>query len=234
MPEYSLTRACRTITGALCQIGASPESIDALVITHEHSDHIRGVGIFARRYKTPIYANARTWEAMQPDVGEIPAGCIRIFETGRDFYIKDMNVLPFKTPHDAAESVGYCFQCREGKVGLMTDIGHITQGIVNNLKGSSFLLLESNYDKDMLLNGRYPQFLKERIAAPNGHLSNAECKNLLEKVISPALKCVMIGHISEENNRHALAIDCAKKALFDTSVTLLDCFQTSKTKTVEV
>lgn len=150
------------------------------------------------------------------------------------FEVGDLTVQPFRIPHDAAYPVGYSIFKDGIRAGFATDIGHITQGIVNNLKGSSFLLLESNYDRDMLINGRYPAFLKQRIAAPNGHLSNAECENLIEKLMSPALKCVMIGHISEENNKHSLAVGCAKKALLNTSVTLLDCFQTAKTKTVEV
>ena len=205
--------ACRTITGALCQIGASPESIDALVITHEHSDHIRGVGIFARRYKTPIYANARTWEAMQPYVGEIPAGCIRIFETGRDFYIKDMNVLPFKTPHDAAESVGYCFQCREGKVGLMTDIGHITAKLLNAVQGADLLLIEANHDVETLKMGSYPYVLKRRILGDEGHLSNDSAGLALIKLYAMGLRNAILGHLSKENNSEAMAMDTVRTHL---------------------
>ena len=212
----------------LADFNLSVGDLNCVLITHEHSDHISGLG----KISVPVISAHKTLTQIARRFDGLRFVDTANFDLG--FEVGDLTVQPFRIPHDAAYPVGYSIFKDGTRAGFATDIGHITQGIVNNLKGSSFLLLESNYDKDMLINGRYPQFLKERIAAPNGHLSNAECKNLLEKVISPALKCVMIGHISEENNRHALAIDCAKKALFDTSVTLLDCFQTSKTKTVEV
>lgn len=202
--------------------------LTCVLITHEHSDHISGLG----KISVPVISARQTITQIARHFDGLRFVDTENFDLG--FEVGDLTVQPFRIPHDAAYPVGYSIFKDGTRAGFATDIGHITQGIVNNLKGSSFLLLESNYDKDMLINGRYPAFLKQRIAAPNGHLSNAECENLIEKLMSPALKCVMIGHISEENNKHSLAVGCAKKALLNTSVTLLDCFQTAKTKTVEV
>ncbi|OQB23489.1 MAG: putative metallo-hydrolase YycJ [Firmicutes bacterium ADurb.Bin182] len=202
-----------TVTNALAKIGVAPETLNAILITHEHSDHISGVGVLSRKYKLPVYANERTWNAMREKIGYIPPKLVRVFETDRDFYIKELNVLPFSTPHDAAEPIGYCFSYRNKKVSIMTDIGHVTNRMLDIIEHSSLLLLEANHDVEMLLAGSYPYHLKRRILSDTGHLSNENAGKALAKLYLRGLRNVILGHLSRENNLEPLALETVKMVL---------------------
>lgn len=203
----------KSIEQALGQAGIPPETLSALLITHEHTDHIRGVGAMARRYRLPVYANAATWEAMEDKLGKLPPSVLRVFETGRNFYLKELNILPFATPHDAAESVGYAFTYKGCRMCSVTDVGHVDHSLLDILAGSRLLFLESNHDEDMLKAGPYPYQLKRRILSERGHLSNNSAGKALCKLYARGVRNVILGHLSRENNYEELALATVKSAL---------------------
>jgi phosphoribosyl 1,2-cyclic phosphodiesterase len=197
----------RTISDGLGSIGILPETLDAILVTHEHSDHIKGIGILSRRYHIPVYANARTWDAMGQQVGEISFGLKRIFETGVSFYIKSLEIQPFTIPHDAAEPVGYRIFYGGHSIATATDVGYMTGNLLANLSGADLILLESNHDPEMLRNNaHYSAQLKTRILGKHGHLSNADCAEALVKLYSTGVRHVILGHLSKENNTPELAL----------------------------
>ncbi len=201
------------ITKALVSCRISPDNIDAILVTHEHSDHIKGVGVLSRKYGIPVYANAKTWEVMTPLIGNISGRHIRIFDTGHDFFIGDINIRPFSIPHDCIEPVAYSFHAGGRKLSVATDIGHITPSVESELKNSDLVLIESNHDIDMLRNGSYPAHLKKRILGSNGHLSNESCGDLLTELSKHGLKRAILGHLSNENNTEFLASSTVRNVL---------------------
>ena len=206
--------SCARICGELRSIGADPADIGAMLITHEHVDHIRGAGIFARKYGSAIYATAGTWRAVGDKLGEIPEDCRRVIEPGTDFFIGDINIQPFATPHDAAQSVGYVLSTPTGaQFALATDIGCVQSGWLNTISGCAAVLLESNYDPGMLQAGRYPYDLKRRIMSRKGHLSNDDAAEAALSLISQGAQQLVLGHLSKENNFPELALRCTLSAL---------------------
>ncbi|HHW57142.1 MAG TPA: MBL fold metallo-hydrolase [Clostridia bacterium] len=196
----------KTIENALRSIGVDPHSLSAILITHEHRDHIIGAGILSRRYNIPIYANKATWEAMKRGIKEIKDDNRRYFATGEIFEIGEVKIMPFKKPHDAAEPVGFSFKAGGKKVSIATDLGYMTRGVANNLMDSDIVLLEANHDVQMLINGSYPWPLKKRILSDVGHLSNdAAGETLLKLFKMKTIGMVFLGHLSKNNNRPELA-----------------------------
>ncbi|MCE5234608.1 MAG: MBL fold metallo-hydrolase [Clostridiaceae bacterium] len=201
------------LTRALGGIGVEPKSVDALLITHEHSDHVSGAGVFSRKYDVPVYANRGTWEGMLPCVGRIEPRNVRVFETNRDFYIQGVNVTPFKTPHDARESVGYRIDCGGKRLCVMTDIGVVEPRLLDAAEGADLLLIEANHDVDMLRMGRYPYVLKRRILSDVGHLSNESAGKALAKLYLRGLRRAILGHLSLDNNIEELALATVREML---------------------
>lgn len=201
------------IEEALHAIGVSPDTLSAILVTHEHSDHVRGVGVLSRRFDIPVYANAACFTAMQPITGDIRPHCTRIFETGRDFFIGDINVTSFLIPHDAAEPVGYTFQHGKHSVGVLTDIGHMDEHLLDAVEHSDILLLEANHDIDMLKAGSYPYPLKQRILSRRGHLSNEDSARALCRLYVRGLRNAILGHLSAENNDERVAMSTVAMAL---------------------
>ncbi|MBE5780683.1 MAG: MBL fold metallo-hydrolase [Clostridiales bacterium] len=207
-----------TIEKALKQNGIDPASIGGILVTHEHSDHIAGLGPFSRRYNVPIYANLPTWDAMSLKIGNIAEKNARIFNPGQDFYIGDMGIHPFLTPHDSAKSVGYSIFYKGKQFTYMTDIGHFGNDLLNEAKGADLVFLESNHDIDLLKNGRYPAYLKRRILSTKGHLSNKDAADALVKLCNTGVRKVMLGHLSKENNTEELARDTALSAMLSAGI----------------
>ncbi len=197
----------------LKEIGIMPDEVAALLVTHEHIDHIKGAGIFSRKHNTPIYANAETWRAMNGHVGKIKEENIRVINTGEPFIIEDIKVGSFATSHDAAESVGYVFENAENKVSIATDLGEISNKIFEAVSGSSVILLEANYDLNMLEIGPYPYELKRRIKGKNGHLCNDVAGEFAAELVKAGVKEIVLGHLSQENNHPKLAYQTVKNAL---------------------
>ena len=210
----------KTLCQAMCKAGISPAEIDALVITHEHSDHTKGVGVVARKYNIPVFATNGTWLAMENAVGEIPDGCRQVLNRAIPFVIGDITVNAFDIPHDAAEPVGYSFECDGYKAAVATDIGVMTEALLEKLKGSHTILLESNYDLYMLEAGTYPYELKCRIKGDKGHLCNEDAALTARDLVKSGTKKIILGHISPENNYPDLAFETTKLCLSGNGITV--------------
>ena len=210
----------KTITGALNAIGVDPATLDGLLITHEHSDHIKGAGILSRKYHLPVYATGPTWQAMEKQLGEIYPGLRREFAKGDDFYIGEAGIATFPIPHDAACPVGYRVWHGPVSLSTATDLGHFTKPVLESIAGSDLVLLESNHDPDMLrANPHYSQALKNRILSNRGHLSNESCALALEQLVNTGVRHVVLGHLSGENNLPELAYNTACQHLMDIGFT---------------
>ncbi len=203
----------KTVLGALSSIGINPGTLSGILITHEHSDHVSGAGVLARKLGIPIYANAGTWAAMEGKIGHIDSRQRRVFCTGEDFYMDDINIMPFKTPHDAAESVGFYLESHGRSVCVATDIGHMTEAIYDYLKQADIVLLESNHDREMLRSCSYAPSLKKRIAGKDGHLSNDECAKTLLRLCAEGVKTAILGHLSGEANTPDTALRASEALL---------------------
>lgn len=203
----------KKITEGLAELHLTGNDIDALFITHEHVDHIKGAGILSRRFDIPIFATADTWAAMEDSLGKIAPSNKRIVYADEVCAVNDICVKPFAIPHDAAEPVGYTIFGGEKKIALATDIGHVTDTIRENIEGSDLLLLESNHDVEMVKKGSYPWHLKQRILGERGHLSNAAAGELLAEIMTGKMKYVFLGHLSDENNNPHLAYETVEEIL---------------------
>ena len=164
----------------LKSIGVSPDSIKYIILNHEHSDHIKGAGIYARKFRVPVYLNSGTYKKSRYKMGRIDD--LSFFESDKAFDIEDMTFEPFLISHDASSPVGFCIYYQGKKIGLATDLGVVTKLVEEKLKKSDMLIIESNHDEEMLITGPYPWFLKQRIRSNVGHLSNTESNELLESI----------------------------------------------------
>jgi phosphoribosyl 1,2-cyclic phosphodiesterase len=191
----------------LSEVGIDPATLDAIIVTHEHSDHINGVGTLSRRYKLPVYANCATMESIsKPKAKEV-------FKTGDEFYIRDARIEPFSVVHDAADPVGFAIYASGLKLVICTDLGRVTTLVRQHLSGANAILLESNHDLEMLQSCSYTWELKQRIASTHGHLSNETAGQLIEEIMHPDLFHIVLGHLSENSNTPALALDTANRYL---------------------
>ena len=211
----------KKICEALASINSSIEDIDAILITHEHSDHVQSLGLLSKKYNIPIYINEETFNALSNAQKEkISEDKINFFINDKEFYFNDLTIKPFSIPHDAANPCGYNIHNGKRKISIATDLGHINDSILNNLKNSSFILLESNYDPSILQVSKYPYSLKERIKGPKGHLSNETAGKLISALSSNELKEVMLGHLSKENNFPELAYQTVTEELMRNNIDL--------------
>ncbi len=195
-----------------------PRSLTAILISHEHSDHIQGAGVFARRYQLPVYISRETWRAAGTFLGKIET--YRYFECGSGFVIGELDIHPFSLSHDAADPAGFTFTRSGLKIGLATDLGVATTMVKENLKGCQVLILEANHDPEMLIEGRYPWPVKQRIKGRTGHLSNNDTRQLLAELKHDGLAHVVLAHLSHENNTCEKALSVAGEALGVSHTTL--------------
>jgi len=188
-----------------------PESLDAIVVSHEHSDHIQGAGALSRRYQLPVYINEPTLTVAKTQLGTI---CETIkFRSGASFCIGDLQIHPFSVSHDASDSVGFTVQVGASKVGVATDLGTATQLVCHHLRACSLIILEANHDPKMLEDGPYPWHVKQRIQSRLGHLSNEASRDLLGEVSHSGLRHVILAHMSETNNKAEKALSVVGEAL---------------------
>lgn len=194
-------------------IGVHPGDLTAILVTHEHIDHIRGVGVLSRKFDLPVYATPGTWMAMSDKLGSIAEKNRRTFDPEVNFFLGDIDVLGFPTPHDAAEPCGYAFEQSGARFALATDIGCVREGWFKYVEGADAVLLESNYDPDMLQAGPYPYDLKKRILSRRGHLSNDDAGETAARLVRSGARQIVLGHLSKENNFPELALKSAEIAL---------------------
>ena len=178
--------------------GLCPENLSAIVVTHEHNDHIQGVGVLARRFSLPVFMTERTHRAAPRTVGKI--GDLHPVCCGTPFSVGTLDLHPFSTSHDAADPAGFTVTGNGVKIGMATDLGIATALVREHLQGCRGLILEANHDPEMLINGPYPWPLKQRISSRTGHLANPDTRNLLEEIVHDRLHHVVLAHLSEENN----------------------------------
>ncbi|WP_353094672.1 MBL fold metallo-hydrolase [Tissierella praeacuta] len=208
----------KRIEELLSSIGVSPCALDGILVTHEHIDHVRGVGVFSRRYDLPIYANGNTWMGMEKTIGKIQEKNIKVFTSEEHFDIKDIGVYPVNIFHDALEPVGYIFFYNEIKISIITDTGKVNDSMKSKMKDSNLYLLESNHDIDMLKNGSYPWPLKQRILSSSGHLSNDDAGATLGEIIRGKEEIVLLGHLSRDNNTPDLAYKTVRNLLLNQGI----------------
>ncbi len=206
------------IQKALAEVDIDPQKLSGILVTHEHRDHIHGVGVLARRFKLPVYANAGTWQAMASDLGKLADDQKRIFDTGKPFDIDDLLIGSFAISHDAAEPVGFTLSDGLTSMGIATDTGTPTSAMMRALSGKPLVVLESNHDLDMLQTGPYPYPLKRRIAGDLGHLSNKDAGKTAVDLVESGTTHVVLAHLSHENNFPELAYNTAKAALSDEGI----------------
>lgn len=202
----------KKIEEGLDKIGLTGDDITAILITHEHVDHIQGLGVFCRKYQVPIYATGGTVKGIldYKGLGKLPDGLLHEIKVGEPFEIQDMQVYPFAISHDANEPSAYRIECDGKKIAIATDLGEYDDTIVANLQGLDGILLEANHDVHMVEVGPYPYPLKQRVLGRRGHLSNELSGRLLCDILHDKLQFIVLGHLSKENNFPELALETVK------------------------
>ncbi len=219
--------SARRTANALEHLHLQTNKLDALIISHDHSDHAANIGVLCRKFNIPVFATSDTYDQilahrknyiMSGTMSEqtaLPQGSI-LFEAGGSFRIGDIHVQPFAAPHDATDSCNFIFSQQDNlaqKLGIITDRGYVCNMLINKLASVTTLVLESNHDKDMLFNGPYPPALKWRIHGRHGHLSNSDAVDVIRQIMHPDFKNLILAHLSEENNTPQLAYQNMKKFL---------------------
>lgn len=202
--------SARELRKRLDQIDVDVATLNALLVTHEHTDHVRGLGPLIRQTNLPVYLQTDLARKL-PDVGK--PECVREFVDGEEFTINDLTIRPFAITHDSLAPVGFTLTGEQGKVGVATDLGVATRLVTECLSGCRALVLETNHDEELLRDGPYPWKLKERVRSNRGHLSNKAGGSLLQSLLWQGLETVFLGHLSETNNRPELALEAVNHVL---------------------
>ncbi|MCI8835849.1 MAG: MBL fold metallo-hydrolase [Ruminococcus sp.] len=202
----------KRIDAGLKDLEIKGEELKGILVTHEHSDHIQGLGVFSRKYKVPIYATQGTIEGIQSSssLGKLPEGLLHPIQTDQEFLLGDLLVHPFSVSHDANAPCGYRITCGKKAAAVATDLGKYDAYVVDRLQGLDAVLLEANHDVHMLEVGGYPYYLKRRILGERGHLSNELSGRLLCDILHDGLQYIVLGHLSRENNYPRLAYETVK------------------------
>jgi phosphoribosyl 1,2-cyclic phosphodiesterase len=210
--------SCRETFKRMKAIGEDPHSLSAILITHEHCDHVYGLRVLAKKLNVPVFMTALThhaWEkTLRDEDGEYPElERLEAFSSGRSFQVGDIAVTPFTIPHDAADPVGFTFRAEGIKVGVATDIGYLPVSVIDHLRGCDALVLESNHDLEMLRGGPYPWSVKQRVMSRVGHLSNEALAEFFASDYDGGAAYVVLAHLSEQNNHPEIARGAAERAL---------------------
>jgi phosphoribosyl 1,2-cyclic phosphodiesterase len=203
---FSFRETCKRLTA----IGEDPQRIDAVLISHEHSDHVAGLPQLAKRLKAPIYLTGMTndaldWNSVEPK--------LELFDAGQRLTIGDIDIDTFTVPHDAVDPVAFCFRSQGVKVGVVTDLGYMPESVRRQIDGCVLLIIESNHDLDMLKVGPHPWFVKQRVMSRVGHLSNEAVSDFLSTDFDRSTQVVILSHLSDANNHPAIARLFAESAL---------------------
>jgi len=207
--------SCKKIESGLTEFGIDPGEISGILVTHEHIDHVQGIGTFTKKYRVPIYSTIETFAALKkiPSGKAIPVELMMNIEGDASFSIGDIGVEVTEISHDAAHPVCYRFTDGTRTIAMATDLGLYDEKIIKHMSGSDVIYIESNYDPEMLLVGPYPYYLKQRIDGQRGHLSNEVSAELVSKVLHPGLKKIVLAHLSRENNFPEIAFQTHKNSL---------------------
>lgn len=210
--------SCREICRRMAVSGIAPESIDAVLITHEHSDHVGGLNVLAKKFGLTVFmteATHRAWvKQYKNSAGEkVKAERLETFHSGHKFHVGDIEVMPFTIPHDAVDPVGFTFHTEGVKLGFVTDLGYMPESIKNHLKGCDGMVVESNHDLEMLRGGPYPWAVKQRVMSRVGHLSNDALAEFLSTDYDGSAAFLVLAHLSEANNHPEIARTAAERAL---------------------
>ncbi len=207
------------IKNALDNIDVDPDIIHGILVSHEHSDHVKGVGVLMRRYGVKLYVNELTWSAMKHKVGEVNEESIIFFKSNESLTIGDITVKPFSISHDAADPVGFSFSIETAKVCVATDLGVASDEIVKEISDCDLLMIEANHDEEMLKMGKYPYYLKRRILSEDGHISNEYAGELVvEAARGGRVNQVLLGHLSKENNFPELAYETVRQVVENSNI----------------
>lgn len=207
--------SAKKVTEGLHNLSIKPEEINAILITHEHSDHIAGLGVLLRKYGIPVYGTNKTLEAVSryKNLGKVDFSLFHGIEPDQSFVIEDLTIKPVSTWHDAADPVCYTLTDGQKKVSIATDLGDFDEHIVESLSDADAMLIEANHDIRMLEVGPYPYYLKQRILGKRGHLSNERGGQLVKALLNNHIKGIYLGHLSKENNYPDLAFEAVKSEL---------------------
>ena len=203
----------RVMKQRLADLDLAMEDVKAICVTHEHKDHIAGLSVMAKRHPTPIYGNTGTIEAIESQSKKPLSISWNIFTNGSAFDVGPFLIEAFSVPHDAYDPVGFIVQCEEIRIGLVSDAGVITNLVRERLRGCHVLVLEANYDEQLLQDSERPWYIKQRIMGRQGHLSNTQAAELLEEIAGPTLQQVFLVHLSEDCNRTELALKAVQAGL---------------------
>jgi phosphoribosyl 1,2-cyclic phosphodiesterase len=203
--------SAKQIVLSLEKINVNIKTIEAILVTHEHTDHIKGIKVLASKYNIPVFSTQKTWTKLSQS--DIAATLKNTFEIDKEFSVGNIKVLAFSTPHDAIDPCGFNFFYGNEKVTLATDLGHINNYLLEKMEKSNTILLEANHDIEMLKAGSYPWPLKQRILGDYGHLSNITSALTIEYLIKTGTKNFILGHLSQENNFPELALETIKSRL---------------------
>ena len=201
----------KEIERRMAERGLSPQALSGIVVSHEHGDHIRGVGVMSRRYGLPVYMTRGTAEAAGDRVGRLTT--IHHFAPGTAFSVDGLTFRPFSTSHDASDSAGFTVSADGAKVGIATDLGIATSVVRTHLAGCGVLIIEANHDPRMLIDGPYPWHLKQRVRGRTGHLSNESSRDLLGELVHDGLSHVVLAHLSDRNNTADKALAAVAPAI---------------------
>lgn len=208
----------KQIEARLAEINVDPTTLSAILVTHEHIDHVKGVGVLARRYQVPVYINGPTLKNLPSSVGKIPETLVHILETASSLELEDLHIESFAISHDAAEPMMYSFQQGKDRLAIVTDLGYVNQRIIDQVSGVDVLIWESNHDVDMLRIGPYPWNIKRRILSDLGHLSNQDSGEALTEIVKGMGESVHLAHLSNDNNVVELAHLTVQDILEDTGL----------------
>lgn len=210
--------SCTDTIKRLELLNINPREISGIFVTHEHSDHIKGIEVFARKFATKVYAHEKLWEVLESKLIKLNPQQFQVFSHA-DFDIEDLHISTVELPHDSHYCTGYTFNTNQKKISIITDLGYTNLQILNHIKDSRLIYLESNHDVEMLKNNKnYSASLKHRILSNNGHLSNLQCARAILEIAGTTEKQIMLSHLSRENNTPKLAYNEVCNVLFQNNI----------------
>ncbi|HYG99107.1 MAG TPA: MBL fold metallo-hydrolase [Terriglobales bacterium] len=209
--------SCRETLRRMQQAGLDPYALNAILVSHEHSDHVNGVFVLARKLKIPVFMTSATheqwWRSVRDRYDGERLAMLETFEAGRAFHIGDVEVMPFTIPHDSVDPVGFAFRAEGVRLGVVTDLGYMPENVKYFVRSCDCLMVESNHDLEMLRSGPYPWAVKQRVLSKKGHLSNDALAEFFATDYDGAAAFLILAHLSEANNHPEIARDAAEKAL---------------------